>query len=302
MNLEALSEEWVQLWERCPYATPFQSPEWLIPWWDIFHPGRLRCLVRRDSGQLAGLAPLYEDAAGVTRFIGAGITDYCDVLVQPGCGVAWIYDQVGTAEFQDVRPESPLLEAVPERAVVADGEACPALQLPAAVENWKAAIPKGIRRNLRRYGARLGDIEFEASADPACLEHLFHLHGARWRQLRGEPGVLADDALAEFHRRVAAGFARRGWLHFWIMRAGGTVAAVIYGFVCRGRAYFYLSGFDPKLAPYSPGTLVIAFAIESAIKEGLREIDFLRGAEPYKLAWGAHARANRTIVLRQSCN
>ncbi len=297
MNLEDLREEWAQLWERCPYATPFQSPEWLIPWWDTFHPGRLRCIVRRAGGRLTGFAPLYEDAAGVTRLIGAGITDYCDVLVEPGCGVGWIYSQMGNAELQDVRPESPLLEEIPHRAVVAEGEPCLALRLPANVEEWRKAIPKGIRRNIRRYGSRLGELEFHASADPACLEHLLHLHGARWRELRGEPGVLADDAVARFHRSVAAGFAQRGWLRFWTMRAGGEVAAVVYAFACRGRAYFYLSGFDPALAPYSPGTLCVAFAIESAINEGLREVDFLRGDEPYKLGWGAQARTNRTIFL-----
>jgi CelD/BcsL family acetyltransferase involved in cellulose biosynthesis len=50
---------------------------------------------------------------------------------------------------------------------------------------------------------------------------------------------------------------------------------------------FYLSGFDPQWAAFSPGVLLIAHAIEEAIREGQQEFDFLRGNEPYKYLWGA---------------
>jgi hypothetical protein len=30
--LERLRWEWSELWTRSPAATPFQSPEWLLPW------------------------------------------------------------------------------------------------------------------------------------------------------------------------------------------------------------------------------------------------------------------------------
>jgi CelD/BcsL family acetyltransferase involved in cellulose biosynthesis len=33
--LEALGPEWRALWERIGDSTPFQSPEWLIPWWQF---------------------------------------------------------------------------------------------------------------------------------------------------------------------------------------------------------------------------------------------------------------------------
>jgi CelD/BcsL family acetyltransferase involved in cellulose biosynthesis len=289
LDLEALRDDWARLWERCPYATPFQSPEWLIPWWRAFHPGRLSCAVTS-----AGFAPLYRDEAGVVRLIGAGNTDYLDVLVEPGCGAGWVYTHAGApAEFQDLRAGSPLLAAAPEHAQISHGELCPVLEVP---PGWTP--PHGLRRNLRRYRDKLGDVTFETSRDPERLSTLFRLHGERWRRMRGEAGVLAEDALVAFHREVACGFARRGWLRFWSVNAAGRTAAIIYGFACRGRAYCYLGGFEPSLARFGPGTLAIGYAIESARSEGIREIDFLRGAESYKLAWAAQGRVNHRVAVQ----
>ena len=60
------------------------------------------------------------------------------------------------------------------------------------------------------------------------------------------------------------------------------------GYHAAGRTIFYLSGFDPAFARYSPGKLVVAHAIEQAItRDAARAFDFLRGAEAYKYAWGA---------------
>jgi CelD/BcsL family acetyltransferase involved in cellulose biosynthesis len=295
VELERLIPEWRDLWERCPYATPFQSPEWLVPWWEAFHPGRLKCLERREGGRLVGLAPMYEDEDGIARLLGEGNTDYLDALVEPGCGAAWIYEQAGRAYLYDLRPQSPLVSEAPEWAGITGGEVCPVLELPATVEEWRNALPHGLKRNLRRYGERLPEARFAESRDPALIEDLIRLHDARW-SMRGQPGVLRGDAVARFHRAAASGFAARGWLRFWTLHSGASLAAIIYAFVCRGRAYFYSSGFLPALARLGPGTLAIGRAIESLIAEGVGELDFLRGAEAYKFAWGARPRRSVNIA------
>ena len=47
---------------------------------------------------------------------------------------------------------------------------------------------------------------------------------------------------------------------------------------------------------YSPGTLLIAYALEDAVSRGDSEFDFLRGNEPYKYRWGARDRFNRRVL------
>jgi glycosyltransferase involved in cell wall biosynthesis len=35
-DLLALRAEWLDLWRRCPSSTPFQSPDWLLSWWQQY--------------------------------------------------------------------------------------------------------------------------------------------------------------------------------------------------------------------------------------------------------------------------
>lgn len=82
--LRALEAEWWALWRRTPSATPFQSPAWLLPWWQAFAPGELFAVTVRRNGDLVGLAPLYiEDGAHGRRLLSLGISvsDYLDVLL-----------------------------------------------------------------------------------------------------------------------------------------------------------------------------------------------------------------------------
>src|SRR5688500_8342330 len=88
-GLEGHVPEWCALWKRCSHVTPFQAPEWLVPWWRHLGCGHLRVLTLRRSGELVGLAPLFARPpwrSGLCRvgFLGAGASDYLGVLLVPG--------------------------------------------------------------------------------------------------------------------------------------------------------------------------------------------------------------------------
>jgi CelD/BcsL family acetyltransferase involved in cellulose biosynthesis len=135
----------------------------------------------------------------------------------------------------------------------------------------------------------------------ALLRQLIRLHGLRWES-RGEAGVLSDPQVQDFHRRAVPRLAEAGLARLYALRIGDTIAAVYYGLLHNGHAYGYLTGLDPDFAHESPGTLIIAHAMEQAIREGVREFHFLRGGEAYKYGWGAVDRWNRrrTISRRQA--
>jgi CelD/BcsL family acetyltransferase involved in cellulose biosynthesis len=127
-------------------------------------------------------------------------------------------------------------------------------------------------------------------ANEATFDNLFarfvQLHRRRWTA-RGELGVLSDD-LISFHREVGRRFVAEGVLRLYVLSLGAAPAAAFYGFHAKGRSVYYLSGFDPTYERYSPGTLVVAHALERALLDDRAEaFDFLRGAEAYKYAWGA---------------
>lgn len=315
---EVAAAEWAALWERCPRATPFQHPAWLLPWWrHVWRGGRQWWMALRDGGRLAGVAPLF--VWGEPRCVslaGSGESDYLDLLVEPeharaGAAMVLEYlarhrDRWDVCDLPDLRDDSPLPGAVPAgiAARVERCSACLVAPLPPTAEEWYDALCKRVRHNVRRAFnrvARAGGVLETASADnlEEWLAALFRLHAARWRE-RGEPGVLADGRMEAFHRDAARELLAAGLLRLYGLRMPEGPAAVHYGFAGHGRFYAYLDGFDPAYARLSPGTALIGRAIECAIAEGLAEFDFLRGPEGFKYEWGAADRTNRRLVLRHA--
>jgi CelD/BcsL family acetyltransferase involved in cellulose biosynthesis len=314
-DLERLRPEWSALWARCPAATPFQSPEWLIPWWRHLGEGALWTLALRSEGRLAGLVPLYvytEPGSSERQLflVGIGTTDYVDGLFDRGFerpGMEGVFAHLeaerhrwDVADFQPVRSGSPLLEA-PAPAGWSDDvmglDVCPVLTLPPTVEGLAGCVPSRLLHNLRYYWRRaekLGRVSVErATAETLdeLREALLRLHAARW-STRGLPGVLADGAVERMHQEALPSLLSLGVLRLYALRLDDRIIACYYGFVENGsadrRAYYYLSGFDPEYAPLSPGTLIIGHAVREAIREGAKEFDFLRGQESYKYLWGAN--------------
>lgn len=316
--LEALSAEWDDLFRRAPRATPFQSPAWLLPWWRVFSPGEPRTAAVRRDGRLVGLAPFYrEDGALGRRLLPLGISlsDYHDVLLDPACGPeagAALVDAMGAEGFdvwslEELPPDAAARElpAPPGCAEARAGQsACPVLAFEAG-RDLAAALPRTKRRKLamaRNRSARRGEVAVEWADEATALgllDDLFRLHGLRWES-RGEPGVLADEAVRRFHLAALPGLQRSGLLRLFGLRIGGDRAAVYYGFGRGSRAYAYLSGLDPAYAFESPGTLLVAEAMEAALREGAREFHFLRGQEPYKYEWGAADRWNELRTFRKA--
>jgi len=132
------------------------------------------------------------------------------------------------------------------------------------------------------------------------MQEFFRLHEDRWRPIAGH-GVCADPSVRDFHLTAAQRMLDAGMLRLYLLRVGNSTAAAYYGFTAKRTAYAYLSGFDPKFAELSPGTQIVAHAIEEAVREGAHEFHFLRGGEAYKYAWGAVDRPNTALTLRRKC-
>ena len=77
-DLAALQPQWWELWRRSA-ASPFLSPAWLLPWWQVFHPGELCSIALFEDGRLIVLAALYCDRGRLLP-VGIALSDYLDVL------------------------------------------------------------------------------------------------------------------------------------------------------------------------------------------------------------------------------
>jgi CelD/BcsL family acetyltransferase involved in cellulose biosynthesis len=295
--------------------------EWQRAWWRHLGQGRLRLWTLRRNGRLIALAPLVlRRHLGVPLrelvFCGTGVSDYLDVICRrqdaEEAGRRLLQDlteqrrEWDLVDFQQLRESSPLLRVeIPEmlRGRTLRQEPCPGVPLPGSWEAFAAGLGKKLRSNIGYY-ERLMRREFEVTFATAAAEEeleesveaLFRLHQRRWHG-RGLPGAFAGKRVRAFHREVARRCRDRGWLRLHTLRLNGRLEAALYCFAHGGSGYYYLGGFEPALARYSPGTVLTAHAIREAIREGAREFDFLRGDEPYKYVWNASDRWNRRLVL-----
>jgi CelD/BcsL family acetyltransferase involved in cellulose biosynthesis len=183
---------------------------------------------------------------------------------------------------------------------------CPVLTLECRVP-VESNLPSHLQRNLRkarRRAARRGEVHFilaDEGAAQCTFDRLVDLHTARWRA-RDQAGVLADERIQRFHADVIKVLYPKAVARLYELRIAGQTAAAYYGFQDHNRAYAYISGFDPRFAHESPGSLLLAHVIADSASTGAQEFHFLRGSETYKYAWGAHDRRNhRRQFVRAAC-
>ena len=200
--LARLEGAWWDLWHRSPTATPFQSPAWLLPWWQAFAPGSLMVIAVRDGRRLTALAPLYlEDGPLGRRLLPLGISlsDYLDILVDPAAPaagdaiahhLAQRHANWDLIELSDLPPGAAALTLrCPQRTTdtIRATEACPVLHLGSDSVDAGAAptIPARQRRKLRMARHRMersaatSIIATHALTPAAWIDALSRLHTAR---------------------------------------------------------------------------------------------------------------------------
>lgn len=325
-----LQEEWNALAAESAVDTVFQRHEWVSAWWGAQgERSRLFVIVVRQGSELAAIAPLciMERQQVFFRFrhlqfLGAPAADYADFLVRgdrQAC-IAAILDEIfrhqrlwDVLELNHLRTDSPngfvLRDELGRRSAVfseAPHLVAPYLPLPPDPERVFSKLPKNARYDLRRGIQKLserGVVSYEVLRDhraamealPAFLETLYR------REL--DAGRAAPRAARDwFHRyftQLLNGPAR-ALVHFSRLSMDNHAVAYHFGFQYGNRLYWYKPTFNPDYSECSPGKLLIQFAIESAVPEGVTELDFLLGHEPYKFQWTKSMREVTDLMVFSS--
>lgn len=305
----AFIPEWRIFLEKTPPATPFQRPEWLVTWWSHFGSGELHMLVFRAGREVVGVLPSFLHSWNGRRqltLLGTGLTDYLDPLFStphiPAILTALQLhleddEDWEICDWQDLSMEIPLRGTVEMRP----DNPCSRIPLAASFEEYLAARPKDLRRNLRKYREKAeaaGALRFDVTtqADPFLIHALIELHATRWRT-RGESGMIEANHAAEFLRDAVAALASVDALLIFTLKFQEEIAAIILAFRDNTTIYGYLTGLDPQQEYFSFGRDLLARALEYAHRSGFRYWDFLRGEEAYKLDWGPEIVAKHRLLL-----
>lgn len=309
-RLHELAEPWQALWRRAD-AHIFQSHPWIATWWNgVRERGddRLAITLAWDGDRLAGIMPCAVHRRRGLRMLSWAaqlFSDYCDILVDPdyqshtvsvslwnGLRKAGGFD---ITDFKQVRPDAaayPLLRQItrtPGSGAGSEQELC------LKIENrwpdghaWFRSLGKKGRNNFTR-GRRIlselgGEVEFAIHAESAGLEPIMDRLIAlkrEWLQRHvPDSPLLGPDG--ELLKRLICAAADTGRLMVFVVKTGEVVATGSVNFVYDDRMQAYLTAYDSAYDRASPGMMVMIEYTCWAFDRGMKEVDFLRGDEPFK--------------------
>jgi CelD/BcsL family acetyltransferase involved in cellulose biosynthesis len=305
-SFAGLGEEWDDLVRSRPRPSPFLLHAWLVEKWRHYGSGaQLAVHVAYQDGELVGAIPLCvrrRRGLRVLEFLG-GDTALGDMLVageRPDVAVA-LAERAASgghdfAEFSGLPAGSRLAAALGQsRLAMIERSEAPVLDLSAGWDEvYRAKVPSKRRshhRRRRRQLAELGHVAVEVAhtADELeqALEDAFRLHALRWHG-RPDGSGFASPVGKAFHRAAIQALAALDVPRIVTLKIDGRPVAFHYYLALEGRMYVHRIGFDPAFGRFSPGLINTLDAIEAADAEGLTRVEFLGGAERYKLELADH--------------
>jgi CelD/BcsL family acetyltransferase involved in cellulose biosynthesis len=300
-KFEELAPDWDALVRASPRPSPFLLNAWLNSWWRHFGEGaELAVPIARRNGRLVAAIPLLVRphlGLRTARFLGGRQSALADLLLAPGEDRS-----VGRAIAARVAAEADLVDlyGLPTRSRVAETLG-PSIELVERVEapvldltpGWDAVYrdktsskKRNLHRRRRRQLAELGRLEVVVAQSledlrPA-LEDAFRLHLLRWEG-RPDGSGFATPTGQRFHREVLEPLVDLDVPRIVLLRLDGRAIAFHYYLAFESRMYVHRLAFDPAFARFSPGLVNTLDTIEAAAAEGLTRVEFLGGAERYKI-------------------
>lgn len=321
----ALEHEWNDAVARAGVTHPFLRHEWFRTWWECFGAKRhLHVVIVRNEAAIIAIAPLMIEQ---TQMYGLPIRKL-DLLHNDHTPRAdWIiagpphqaYEGIWSA-LRDSREQWDLLQVsrvaddsrtLASVAALASRDGCqtgtwrgdvsPYLTLGGTWETYQASLSAKFRSNLRNRLARLARfgeprLEIIDRPDAAAREDAVRLEASGWKD-ESRTSIASDAAVHRFYTQLADRAAEAGWLRLMFLTVAGRRIATAYGSVFDHRLFLFKTGYDPDYATCAPFKLLALFAIQSAYAEGLREVDFLGDAEPWKLEWTSTSRAHDWLYV-----
>ncbi len=306
-TFETIWEEWERILPDCVANTIFVTPWWQKVWWNNFgHGNKLWIHSVREGDSVLGVAPLME-RAGVVTFVGdKDLSDYFDFLAIEGneedfyralCShladsdIDW-----RCLDLPSLREDSPTLNYLPalaeERGLKVQIEretTTPVAQLPNTWDEYVAGLRRKDRHELRRKLRRLegtdGHHQYQCSNGDGlgdCMDDFFRL----LRASKEEKAEFLTPGRERFFVDIAEELSSRDQFKLYFLEVSGERVACCICLDYGGSYLLYNSGYDPGYSQLSVGLLNKAFSIRTAIEEGRRSFNFLKGNERYKYHLG----------------
>jgi CelD/BcsL family acetyltransferase involved in cellulose biosynthesis len=304
----ALEKEYIELFESLPNANVFFSPEWVYSW--LLSLGRkyeVRFITCRDEGQLVGVWPFFEHRIpliGTSLLpVGAQAADLFDPVAREDAmqpmvealralcqNYAFAWMPLLSLSFADkvLKPVAKSTKALhflrkrTERFIVE-------LDKFNSFEDFMQMVfgPK-TRQNLRRKVRRLeekGVVRFQSLETPEevspWITKAMQLEKVSWKGEEGV-GIFMRATHRAFYHLLMENLSARGRLRLSILTIDDQLAAYEIGILGTDNYCMHGTAFDPELASFSPGRLLMLHVLEKCMSEKRRIYDFLQNDQEFK--------------------
>ncbi|HEY2907814.1 MAG TPA: GNAT family N-acetyltransferase [Vicinamibacterales bacterium] len=256
----------------------------------------LTFVILRDRGRYVSRRAL--SAAGDSFF------GYHDPLVADGDAARIDWPGFWTQVRESVAPEcdqglirlvhprfadGPLSEPTDAPSPVLDLSRC--ANMDAVFARCSGEHRKDIRRQSRRLAADVGPLTLwvagtdeGAAATDDFRSHFLDTYGSAWSG-RSTGNMFDHAGVTPFADRIVEEGVPAGWAKYMVLSAGTRSVAWHLGFEYRRAWYWWIPTHDAAFRAYSPGRLLLAFAIEYAISHGVTHVHLLTGESGYKVEW-----------------
>jgi CelD/BcsL family acetyltransferase involved in cellulose biosynthesis len=310
------TRDWTSLVEADPEGTFFHTPRFLKLYWEEFGATELHIAFVHSGGEPEAAAS-FEIRDGVLTFLGGfDVTDYLGPIGLPAARerdakelMASVASLEGwhRADLRGLQQDGSWLPGLAEGAtasglspeVASDGVA-PYLELPDTFDEYLAGLQSKRRHEIRRKDRRLREAFPDARVVDAApdtlaedLDRFVELH----RSSVGTKGRFMVPGMELFFRRLAEALLGDGIFRLAFLEAGGERIAGAVGFRDGEVFRLYNSAYEHSRSPVAPGMVLVAELIRSAIDEGCRIFDFLKGDLGYKYRFGPAPRPMARLLF-----
>lgn len=301
-SFDSLTSYWADARNRLQWSSVFVLPAWMKVWWQEFGAGAdLYLRAVRRGEQIIGLAPLLVKEGEASIIGSEDVCDYLDFVILPGMEQGFFgtllddlkQNGISQLDLRPVRPDSTVLTALADIArnrghevVCQDIAVSVGIDLPATWDEYLATLDKKQRHEVRRKLRRLQETE---GVDYHCYEvgrretgELMDTFLKLFALSREDKANFMTARMESFFRSLAAAMAEIGLLRFGVIKLGTLPASMVMAFDYDHSMYVYNSAYDPQYSSLSVGLLCKVFSLRDSIEKGKKQVDFLKGDEPYK--------------------
>jgi CelD/BcsL family acetyltransferase involved in cellulose biosynthesis len=315
-------QNWVDLLENDPDASVYHYPELVRAWAETL-------------GSALGVSPMFGEAEGdgahallpwvivpqhgriarrrMLTYSGQFFFGHHDPLVEGGYASKIPWPGFWNAVRDSTRTEcdGALFHFVSEQFADSQfsepcGDKTTALELVDMkdLEAVLARCSKSHRGDVHRQGRRLGErgeitlwMAGHAESSSALSdfrENFLRAYGSMWNQ-HPAGNFFQKPGVTDFVERVISEGVRDGWAHYSSLCVSGVPIAWLIGLFYRKALYYWIPTYDVRWQNFSPGKILVARLVEQAIARSWNRINFLTGAQPYKMAWNPRVLQMRSV-------